>query len=277
MSIPGTVQQSPLGKDVEQATVYTPSLLFAIPRRDARQRLGMDPDSLPFRGVDLWTAYEVSWLDKQGKPQVAVALIEVPADSENLIESKSFKLYLNSFNQTKFGSITEVAKTIELDLSINLKGPVMVNLMAPQNAGSFSVGNFAAESIDGIEVHIERYTPDASLLSADAGNIVAERLCSDLFRSCCPVTGQPDWASIYISYHGPAIDNAGLLAYLVSYREHTGLHEQCVEQIFLDIQRTCQPEALTVYARFLRRGGLDINPFRTNASESPDAVRLLRQ
>lgn len=277
MTKPQYAEQSPLGKDVEHASVYTPSLLFAIPRREARSNLGMDPESLPFRGVDIWTAYEISWLNKEGKPQVAVGQIEVPADSENLVESKSLKLYLNSFNQTRFGSIAEVAKTIEMDLSVNLKAPVMVNLIPLHQAGNLSVGSFTAESLDALEISTDCYQPQPGLLSADTGNVLAERLYTDLFRSCCPVTGQPDWASVYVSYHGAAIDKESLLRYLISYREHSGFHEQCVEQIFLDIQRQCQPEALTVYARFLRRGGLDINPYRTNSIETADSVRLLRQ
>lgn len=267
-----------LGKTTEYVSVYTPSLLFPIPRLQSRLQLGMEPGALPFRGVDIWTAYEVSWLDSHGKPQVAVAEFEVPADSPAIVESKSFKLYLNSFNQTAFADLASVERTLVADLSAAAGAEVGVRLIPLQQAILSGSGHFAGECIDNEPVHIDCYSPNPDLLQVNtATGVVSESLYSNLLKSNCPVTGQPDWASVLIEYRGAAIDRAGLLKYIISFREHQDFHEHCVERMFLDIQQRCQPEQLTVYARYTRRGGLDINPFRTSGAAGPTDARLVRQ
>lgn len=267
-----------LGQASEYRDRYDASLLDPIPRSLARASLNLG-EPLPFAGVDRWTAYELSWLDRHGKPVVAMAEYEFPYNSPNIVESKSFKLYLNSFNQTAFESWRQVAQHMEQDLSSACGAPVFVHLLPLRQAlHSPGLGHFAAESIDELEVHCDRYSPDASLLSLDSEGLeVQERLCSDLLKSNCPVTGQPDWASIYIHYSGPAIDRASLLRYIVSYRQHRDFHEHCVESIFTDILSRCRPHKLTVYARYTRRGGLDINPLRSNCGEQLESLRLVRQ
>lgn len=267
-----------LGKQTEYISVYNPSLLCPIPRQQSRRELGIKSEALPFRGVDIWTAYEVSWLDGNGKPEVAVAEFEVPATSPSIIESKSFKLYLNSFNQTAFSSAYDVARTMESDLTTSAGAPVMVTLKTLAQATQDGVGHFTGECIDQEPVRIECYSPSPDLLTLmQPEKVVTETLYSDLLKSNCPVTGQPDWASVFIQYRGPQIDRASLLKYIISFREHQDFHEHCAERMFLDLQRCCNPEELTVYARYTRRGGLDINPYRTNGGQSPMDVRLVRQ
>ncbi len=271
-----------LGQSSEYVSVYTPSLLCPIPRQQTRETLGLnDASLLPFSGLDIWTAYELSWLDLKGKPQVAVAEFRVPCTSPSIIESKSFKLYLNSFNQTRFTNLNEVVSTMESDLSVAAGAPVSAKLL-PLNMANhselFKVGVLPGENIDHLDVEIEHYTPAPQLLALEEGqHIVSETLCSDLLKSNCPVTGQPDWATVYVSYRGAAINRESLLRYIVSYREHQDFHEHCVEQMFLHIQSQCHPKELTVYARYTRRGGLDINPFRSNCNEDVLNVRLVRQ
>lgn len=267
-----------LGKQTDYISVYNPSLLCPIPRQQSRRELGINPDALPFRGVDIWTAYEVSWLNKNGKPEVAIADFEIPANSPAIIESKSFKLYLNSFNQTAFNSTFDVAHTMESDLSSAAGTTVMVRLKPLQQMAQQGVGHFTGESVDAQDVTIDCYSPSPDLLTlAKPEKVVTETLYSDLLKSNCPVTGQPDWASVFISYRGLQLDRAALLKYIISFREHQDFHEHCVERMFLDIHNRCQPEALTVYARYTRRGGLDINPYRTNGTDGPVDVRLVRQ
>lgn len=267
-----------LGKNTEYVSVYSPSLLFPIPRQQSRLQLGMEAGVLPFRGVDIWTAYEVSWLNDNGKPEVAVAEFEVPASSPAIIESKSFKLYLNSFNQTVFANSDNVAQALMADLSRAAGAAVNVRLTPLQQATWSGSGHFAGECIDNEPVQIDCYSPNPDLLQVqDSGSVVSESLYSNLLKSNCPVTGQPDWASVLIQYRGAPIDRASLLQYIISFREHQDFHEHCVERMFLDIQQRCQPDVLTVYARYTRRGGLDINPYRTNGAEGPVEVRLLRQ
>lgn len=268
---------SHLGKSSDYKDCYDPALLDPIPRQLARQSLAIE-NALPFKGADRWTAYELSWLDVRGKPQVAMAEFEFPCTSDNIVESKSFKLYLNSFNQSRYPSMQAVVKVLEADLSQACGAPVMVHCMTLKQGLSAGVGHFAGESIDDLDVECAQYQPDADLLKSAVGDLVVqETLCSDLLKSNCPVTGQPDWASLYIHYTGPAIDRASLLRYIVSYRQHRDFHEHCVERIFLDILNRCKPEKLTVYARYTRRGGLDINPWRTNCGELPESLRLVRQ
>ena len=273
-----TPESSTLGHSVAYPSHYDASLLFPIPRAAARARLGLD-DALPFVGVDVWNAYELSWLDPRGKPQVALAEIRVPAASPNLVESKSFKLYLNSFAQARVASTDALRATLISDLSAAAGAPVSVSLIAPTSPQAFPVSVLPGELIDSVAIAIEHYGPPApELLKADAQESVDETLVSHLFRSNCPVTAQPDWASLQIAYAGPRIDRAALLRYLVSFRTHTDFHEACVERIFLDLKERCAPSKLAVYARFTRRGGLDINPFRALPGASmPDNLRLSRQ
>lgn len=267
-----------LGKDVAYPTAYDPGLLFPIPRREARARLGLG-EALPFVGVDVWNAYELSWLDSRGKPQVALAELRVPATSPHLIESKSLKLYLNAFAQERLVNAEALRATLVADLSAAAGAPVSVSLIAPTSPQAFPVTVLPGELIDSLPIAIEHYgPPDPGLLVADAAEWGEETLVSHLFRSNCPVTGQPDWASLQIAYAGPRLDRAGLLRYLVSFRTHSDFHEACVERIFLDLLARAAPSKLAVYARFTRRGGLDINPFRAlPGAAMPDNLRLSRQ
>ena len=270
-------RDTPLGKSIAVVAEYTPGLLCPIPRQDARVELGLSAAELPFTGVDTWNLYELSWLNQQGKPLVAMGRLQVPCDSECLIESKSLKLYLNSFNQSRFASMDAVARTIQDDLSARLGAAVGLKLWLPSEPESQVAASMRGQCLDDIDVAIDSYEPNADYLKVDAGNEVSQQLYTDLFRSLCPVTGQPDWGSISITYRGQPINHEGLLKYLVSFRKHNGFHEQCVEKIFVDIMAQCEPQRLTVYANFLRRGGVDINPFRSNTGEQVPMERLIRQ
>ncbi|WP_300619098.1 NADPH-dependent 7-cyano-7-deazaguanine reductase QueF [Dokdonella sp.] len=277
-SSPGTPQSSPLGQSVAYASRYDAGLLFPIARAPARAELGIE-GALPFRGVDIWNAYELSWLDARGKPRVAVAEFRIPADSPSLIESKSFKLYLNSFNQERIGEAAALRELLERDLSAAAQAPVSAQLTLPSRFAQLAIEELEGQSIDELDVAIDDYgPPDASLLRvADDGAPVEETLVSDLLKSNCPVTGQPDWASLHVRDRGQRIDREGLLRYVVSFREHSGFHEQCVERIHVDLMRRCAPEWLEVYARYTRRGGLDINPWRSNRSGAATNPRGARQ
>ena len=274
-------EDSLLGREVAYPRHYDASLLFPIPRAGARAELGLAAGAaLPFTGHDRWHAYELGWLDARGKPQVATATVQVPADSPNLVESKSFKLYLNSLNGVRLDSHEAMRARIAADLSQAAAAPVAVAFGLPPLAGAGTgAGEATSQSLDAIEADFDHYgPPDAGLLQADAGAEVVESLHSDLLKSNCPVTGQPDWASVHLRYRGPRIDRTGLLRYLVGFREHAGFHEQCVEQIFLDLLQRCRPAQLSVEARYTRRGGLDINPWRaTPGCTAPPALRDLRQ
>ncbi len=273
-----TPEQSLLGKPATYTEQYDASLLFPIGRSTAREAIGIGA-RLPFFGTDIWNAYELSWLNARGKPQIAVATFFVPADSPNIVESKSFKLYLGSFAQTAFESMEVVRDTIKRDVSASCGATVSVNLAAPYEFGKLQMEEFEGLSLDRLDLDTDVYHPDASLLKAAFDESpVEETLVSNLLKSNCPVTGQPDWGSVQIHYVGPQIDHAGLLRYIISYRNHTGFHEQCVERIFIDVLKACRPVKLAVYARYTRRGGLDINPFRTNFNlPMPDNLRLARQ
>lgn len=279
-----TVSSSPLGKASEYSSQYTQELLCSIPRVPARKSLGFtSTNDLPFKGVDLWTGFEVSWLNENGLPQVAWAEFTFPCDSPAIVESKSFKLYLNSFNQTKFSQKDEVCAVIKNDLSQAAGMPVNAVLFfledvvfAPMGH-DFTVKPFLAELIDKQNIIIEKYSPSPETLSVSNELQVRERLCSDLLKTNCPVTSQPDWASLYIEYEGGKICREGLLRYIISFRQHEDFHEHCIERIFCDILTRCMPEKLTVYARYTRRGGLDINPFRSTHDQLPPAGRLWRQ
>lgn len=272
-----SLDSTPLGKASEYISVYSPELLSPIPRSESRRELGLPGDELPFDGADLWTAYEISWLNHAGKPLVAVGYFAVPCESPYLIESKSLKLYLNSLNQSRFEDINEVQRVIQADLSASAGAPVQVDLELLHSARE-RFGQWAGENIDHLDVRIDEYQHNPDLLQcASTGAEVEESLHSHLLKSNCPVTGQPDWASLLVKYQGKAIDRESLLKYIISFREHEGFHESCVEQIFLDIMERCAPRKLTVAARYTRRGGLDINPFRSNWGDVVEDVRLLRQ
>jgi 7-cyano-7-deazaguanine reductase len=274
MSIP---EHSPLGKDTVYADRYDPTLLFPIPRADKRAELGV-AEPLPFHGVDIWNAYELSWLDRRGKPVVALAEFHVPAASPNIVESKSFKLYLNGFAQERIADADTLATTLKHDLSAAAGAVVSVQLH-PVRAAALPAVDLDGHLLDAQDIVIDHYgPPEADFLQADsAATPVAETLVSHLLRSNCPVTGQPDWGSVQIAYRGAPIDHAGLLRYLVSFRTHNEFHEQCVERIFVDLTQRCAPQQLSVYARYTRRGGLDINPFRSSTPATPGNPRTVRQ
>src|SRR5690554_3445697 len=259
-------EQSPLGKTSEYSGIYTPSLLYPIPRQPIWEGLGLDPQRLPFHGADVWNSYEVSWLTPSGKPEVAVVEFVFPlTPTSRIVESKSFKLYLNSFNQTVFSDRAEVLRTLESDLSVTAQAPVLVRVQDTHRIQQLGIARLPGECLDDMDVRISSYEYDPGLLRLLPGaRQVRETLNSNLLKSNCPVTGQPDWAS--------------LLQYLVSFRQHRDFHEQCVERIFLDLQRLlgegCE---LSVHARYLRRGGLDINPWRSTQPGMPDNLRLARQ
>ena len=274
-----TPKHSRLGKPTIYADQYDASLLFPIARAPQRAELGLGA-SLPFMGADLWTAFELSWLSPRGKPQVALAHITVPCESVNLIESKSFKLYLGSFNNTRFADAAEVLARLRADLTeaawrgAVVQSSVGVKLVAAEWFDREPIEELDGLSLDRLDLDCDRYSPAPELLSAATDEApVSEVLTSNLLRSNCPVTGQPDWGSVQISYFGPQIDQAGLLRYLISFRKHNGFHEDCVERMFMDLQARCQPHRLSVYARYTRRGGLDINPFRTSYPQALPANR----
>ena len=274
-----TPDQSPLGKTSAYQSQYAPELLFPIPRLQKREEIGLGTGTLPFFGVDIWNAYELSWLNMRGKPQVAIATITAPADSPNIVESKSFKLYLNSFNQTRLAGTDALAELLRQDLSAAFGAPVHVTITTPDAFGSLTMGELEGSLLDRLDVEIDQYVPSPELLSANMDEApVEETLVSHLLKSNCLVTGQPDWGSVQIRYVGPQIDQEGLLKYLIGFREHNEFHEQCVERIFMDVLRQCKPTKLAVYARYTRRGGLDINPWRANFSTGkPSNLRTARQ
>ncbi|HSM11531.1 MAG TPA: NADPH-dependent 7-cyano-7-deazaguanine reductase QueF [Lysobacter sp.] len=270
-------QDLPLGRHVDYPRQYDPALLFPIARAVGRGEIGLRDAGLPFVGIDRWHAYELGWLDARGKPCVATATLQVPADSPNLIESKSLKLYLNSFNAARFDTPALVSERIAADLARVAGAPVAVEFgLPPIDADAAPV---PVESLDALDVAIDHYGPPRpDFLVVDAGAIVDETLGSALLKSNCPVTGQPDWARVVIGYRGPRIDRAGLLRYLVSFRDHAEFHEQCVERIFSDLLQRARPESLSVEARYTRRGGLDINPWRATPGHAPPPrLRDLRQ
>jgi 7-cyano-7-deazaguanine reductase len=264
-----------LGKITEYRETYAPELLQGVPRSLNREEIELF-DELPFSGVDRWTGYELSWLNPKGKPQVAILQCEVPASSANLIESKSFKLYLNSFNQTQYESLEQVQSVIQQDLSLCAQAQVKVNLVSPKDFSSLVMSTLQAVSIDELDIEINEYQLNPALLTTQ-DEWLEESICSDLLKSNCLITNQPDWGSVLIRYKGKKINHESLLRYLISFRKHNEFHEQCVERIFCDIMQHCAPEQLTVYARYTRRGGLDINPFRSNFESIYPEFRLARQ
>lgn len=273
-----TPDQSQLGKASSYLDQYDASLLFPIPRADKRAEIGV-LQSPPFFGADMWTLYELSWLNLRGKPQVALAHITVPCESPNIVESKSLKLYLNSFNNTKFLDAREVRERIRADISAATGMGIGIKTIGPELFDREPVHEMSGLNLDRLDVECIHFTPTPELLFAEFDEPpVTETLTSNLLKSNCLVTGQPDWGSVQIAYSGPAINQEGLLQYLVSFRNHNEFHEQCVERIFMDVWTRCKPHKLSVYARYTRRGGLDINPFRCSfPTQLPPNVRTARQ
>lgn len=268
---------SPLGRDVAYVDVYTPSLLHSIPRAQSRQALGVDSAALPFVGEDLWTAYELSWLDGKGRPRIGALRMTVPASSPAIVESKSMKLYLNSFAQTRFNHAADVLKTLNSDLSLAFRAPILVDLLSASALATIT-DTLPGLCLDELDTEIETYSYNPDLLTLDdSGFEVKETVHTRAFRSLCPVTGQPDWAALVVTYSGSPIGRESLYRYLISYRSHTGFHEATVEQIYLDLLNRCGCSRLSVWARFMRRGGIDINPHRSNWDANAPVIRLSAQ
>ena len=266
----------PLGKASDHPTTYTPSLLRSMERAPLRAALGL-VDLLPFQGEDTWNCYEFSWLNTKGRPDVGIVKLRVPCNSAAIVESKSLKLYLNSFSQTVFATRAELITTLNSDLSLAFRAPVIIDLLDVDQA-SEPVGQLPGRSLDDLDVEVEVYHWCPDMLEVDAGAVtVRQTHHTHLFRSVCPVTGQPDWASVMVQYVGHRIRPESLLRYLVSFRNHAAFHETTIEQMFVDLTQRCAPEHLTVYGRFLRRGGIDINPFRSTDESAAPPMRLLRQ
>jgi 7-cyano-7-deazaguanine reductase len=264
-----------LGQPTRYENRYNSALLMPISRAIKRKEMGIS-SLLPFAGVDMWNAYEISWLDPRGKPQIAIGEFHIPAVSPHFIESKSLKLYLGSFNQTHFDTEESVITTLVNDLSHAAQAKVTVKLFTPQNFSALAVNQWSGICLDDLPIITDIYSIHPEFLTTH-DVLTEEKLFSHLLRSNCPVTNQPDWGSVWIHYRGSKIDREGLLKYLISFREHQAFHEQCVEHIFTDILRHCRPEKLSVYARYTRRGGLDINPFRSNFATVPENAHVFRQ
>ncbi|WP_028774515.1 NADPH-dependent 7-cyano-7-deazaguanine reductase QueF [Shewanella waksmanii] len=267
-----------LGKATGYQAEYDASLLQGVPRKLNRDAIDLT-DTLPFHGSDIWTGYELSWLNAKGKPVVAIAEFILCYQSKNLIESKSFKLYLNSFNQTRFDSVEAVQQTLTRDLSDCAQGDVQVKVLELKHFSHQRIVELPGTCIDDIDIEVDDYQFSSDYLvdSTDSKSMVAETLTSNLLKSNCLITSQPDWGSVMIRYQGPKINREKLLRYLISFRQHNEFHEQCVERIFVDLKRYCQCTKLTVYARYTRRGGLDINPYRSDFETPGDNQRLARQ
>lgn len=270
--------QLPLGKATIYKSEYDPALLCPVPRQLKRDELGLS-EPLPFHGLDIWNAYEMSWLNMQGKPVVAMGEFRVPCKSPHLIESKSLKLYLNSYNQTRFVDFETVRALLSQDLGGAAGAPVDVRLVGSAEFSPAVFATLPGECLDDLELTIEDYSlaPGCLEMAADSQPEVEETLHSHLLKSNCLVTSQPDWGSVMIHYQGAKIDREALLRYLISFRQHNEFHEQCVERIYTDLMRFCRPQKLTVYARYTRRGGLDINPYRSNFEYEVENLRLARQ
>ena len=271
-------EQSLLGRRTAYPSKYSPELLVPIARAAGRAQLGLGA-KLPFGGVDIWTAYELSWLDNRGKPIVAIGELRFPAETPNIVESKSLKLYFNSLNGMPFDNVEAVRVLIERDLGRAAGGTVSVEMLPVMQPSVGEHVEFPGTCIDDLDVEVTDYEVNPNLLRLDAGTDkpVEETLHSHLFKTNCPVTEQPDWASVLVRYSGRAIDHAALLLYLISYRNYAAFHEHCVERIFMDLLRCCEPRQLSVYARYTRRGGIDINPYRSNFEAAPSNLRLGRQ
>lgn len=269
------MKNSPLGKTVAYSNIYNADLLFAIPRKTKRDQIQV-PTPLPFKGIDIWNSFEFSWLNTKGKPVISILEVVVPCDSPNIFEAKSFKLYLNSFHQTKFDSQAILRELLIKDLSAITQSDVKVTIWALTAITQSPLNHFKGLCLDDLDISCDIYNVDPTLLTTSS-EAVTETVYSDLLKSNCLMTEQPDWGSIQISYSGAKINHEGLLRYLVSFRNHTEFQEQCIERIFMDITRQCAPATLSVYARYTRRGGIDINPFRSTENDLPVNNRLGRQ
>jgi 7-cyano-7-deazaguanine reductase len=279
MSDNHTPANSPLGKPTAYRDTYDPTLLFPIPREENRNKLGLS-GTLPFFGMDVWNAYELSWLNMRGKPQVAIATLIVPADTPNIVESKSMKLYFNSLNQSKIAGPDALQDLLRADLSSAFGGNIQLKLVEAADFAKLQMGEPEGLLLDRLDIEVDRYEPDTALLTVTTDEApIEETLISHLLKSNCPVTNQPDWASVQIRYAGHPINQEGLLRYLIGFRQHQGFHEHCVETIFMDILRRCAPLKLMVSARYCRRGGIDINPWRANfpLTKMPSNDRGARQ
>lgn len=273
MALEQILSQSPIGKKSTYITDYTPELLYSIPRKEIRKTLHLNQDL--FQGTDIWTAYELSWLNAKGKPQVAIAEFTFPIESENILECKSIETYLYSFSQTRFSNPSEVQATIEKDLSARANANVKVLLFQPLEWGR-QLESPSGISLDNLDVTVDTYEINSSFLKAEK-KLVEETVYTHLLKFVCPIIAHPDWGSLTIRYVGPQIDHPGLLKYLISYRNHRIFFEQCVEKIFLDIWEKCTPSKLTVFGQFVRRGGLDANIFRSNFEKAAQNSRMIRQ
>lgn len=265
----------PLGKKSKYISVYTPELLYPIPRQINRDAIQI-PHPLPFKGIDIWNAYEISWLDEKGKPQIAIGRFEFPCESPCIVESKSFKLYLNSFNDTRIKNLIELESILTKDLSNAVQLPVSVKLTPAREFKNLKLHDFQAECIDDLDIEIDTYHLSPTFLNV-GNEIVEETLVSHLLKANCLVTNQPDWGSVLVHYAGPKIDREGLLKYFISFRHEQEFSEQFIERIYIDLCNYCKPTKLTVQGLFTRRGGLDINPFRTNEQVIPQIYRNPRQ
>lgn len=268
------LEKCSLGKTTAYAQHYSPELLFPVPRSLARDKIGFST-AVPFTGVDIWNGTELSWINLKGKPEIALVEFSFPHDSPNIVESKSFKLYLNSLNQTPFASIEEVQKTIKRDLNKVIEGDVTVNLI-PYSGQIITLNDFQGVLLDKLDIETSIYSRDDSLLCVD-DYPAEETVYSNLLKSNCMATGQPDWGSVLIRYKGPHIRHEALLKYIISFRSHVGFAEHCAEQMFFDLLTRCKPDKLTVYIRYTKRGGLDINPFRSNFEKPYANIRQPRQ
>ena len=268
------LQHAPLGNKTTYISQYQPNLLFPVSRTNKREEIGIH-GKLPFYGCDIWNGYEISWLNAKGKPIVAIAEFIFPCNSANLIESKSFKLYLNSLNNTSFDSFAQVTDVLTRDLSAACEAPVIVTLKSLASSSEITM-QLEGKLLDELDISCDTYKTKPAFLQTE-NTIVTETLHSNLLKSNCLVTGQPDWGSVQITYTGKQICHEGLLKYIVSYRNHNEFHEQCVERIYMDIMRNCAPQKLFVYARYTRRGGLDINPWRGSKNLSVLNQRVVRQ
>ena len=272
---PVNAPHNPLGKEVAHSRRYHPGHLYPVPRQTGRREIGITGPPL-FQGADIWNAYEISWLNTRGRPAVAIGRFIFPGDTANLIESKSLKLYLNSLNLERFDSADQVRQTVEKDLSAAAGGDVAVTLTSPGRFEAEVIGKPPGRCVDELDIEVHAYRLNSGALVTEPVS-AAESLHSNLLRTNCPVTGQPDWGTVVIRYEGLRIDPEGLLKYIVSYREHTGFHENCTERIFMDILERCAPSRLLVITQFTRRGGLDINPWRANYPAEPVFTRFARQ
>lgn len=270
------LEKTPLGKITAYVSQYNPSFLCPISRAAGRKELKISAIP-PFSGVDVWTSYEFSWLNVRGKPQTAMVEFWVPDNSANIIESKSFKLYLNSFSQTSVINNEELIKTLKDDLSAAAGGEIVVKLILPEKFSQIKRTDFKGVNLDNLDIATQEYQLNPDFLAIEANEKIFETIYSHNFAAICPVTGQPDWASVLIRYEGKKINHEGLLRYLISYRKHNDFHEHCTEQMFMDIMKRCAPEKLTVATWFARRGGLDINPFRSNFETCLENIRTFRQ